>query len=443
MIAGLDGVAHRPDRAEVGDLERNALRLQAHVEGPRPRVPALVDAVVDRPHLRLVEAREEGIHGGHDIGVRVERPAREAYVGGRVVPIAAHQVAAAGDDADGHAAGDGLAPGDHVGLDAEVFLRTGPRDPEADDDLVEDQNDTALRAHLAQGLQPLRVGGPAGVAPRRAVDQRRIARRRPVRVQDLDRIDQHAGDVPARAQHAQRLFRHFRERIGVARRDRVADARLHVAPPAVIGAREAHDVPPLGVVAGKPHRLHHGFRAGHVERHFVEPRQRPDGGDVAGDGGVIGAEHGAQRFGRTAALGHALFIEVVAEHVDAVRAGQVVGHVAVEVGHGHAGGAGREGARAQVPRNVAAELERHTVHVRELQVRDALARLLGQCPRLGRALGIKLGKPLEGGPALRRDVGRRPVHIEEAGFGILVIGHEPGNAPRPLRMPCERGMLGA
>ena len=49
------------------------------------------------------------------------------------------------DDADRHAAGDGLAVDDHVGLDAEELLRAAGREPEARVDLVEDERDVARR----------------------------------------------------------------------------------------------------------------------------------------------------------------------------------------------------------------------------------------------------------------------------------------------------------
>jgi hypothetical protein len=76
------------------------------------------------------------------------------------------------------------------------------------------------------------------------------------------------------------------------------------------------------------------------------------------------------------ALGDALLVEVVAEDVDAVGAGQVVEDIAVEVGHRHALGGLHEAARLQVLAQEAAELERHAVGAGELQVGDARPRLL-------------------------------------------------------------------
>ena len=53
--------------------------------------------------------------------------------------------------------------------------------------------------------------------------------------------------------------------------------------------------------------------------------------DVVGHARVVGAEHRAERVHRALRLVDAVLVEVDAEHVDAVRAGEVVEHVAVEV----------------------------------------------------------------------------------------------------------------
>ena len=58
--------------------------------------------------------------------------------------------------------------------------------------------------------------------------------------------------------------------------------------------------------------------------------------DVVGDHRMVGAEHRAERAHPGGAALDALLVEVVAEHVDAVGAGEVVEAVAVEIGDGHA-----------------------------------------------------------------------------------------------------------
>ncbi len=143
-------------------------------------------------------------------------------------------------------------------------------------------------------LEPVGIGRAVEIAAARAVDQRGIAGRVGVGMQRLQRIDQHAGDVAPRPQHMQRPLGHVGQRVGLVRRNRIADAGLHVAPPAVIGAGKAHQMGAAGVVAGKPHRLHHRLGAGHVERDFVEPGDLAQPLDVVGDDGVVGAEHRAR-----------------------------------------------------------------------------------------------------------------------------------------------------
>ena len=327
-------------------------------------VPGLVEPVIDRTEVRAGEPAEEFVHRRHDVGMRIEGAAGEADVGGTVVAEAAHQILAAADHADRKAAGEALAVGHHVGANAEIFLGAAGGEPEADEHLVEDQDDAALGADLAQLLQPLGVGRAVEIAVARTVDQRGIAGRVGVGVQRLQRIDQHAGDVAARAQHVQRPLRHVGQRIGLVRRYRIADAGLHVAPPAVIGAGEANQMRTFGVIARQPHRLHHGFGAGHVERDFVEPGNLAQPLHVVGDDGMIGAEHRAERVRALFGFRDALLVEVVAEDVDAVGAGQVVGHIAVDIGDGDAGGGLHEGAGAEMLPHQPAVLERHPVGFR-------------------------------------------------------------------------------
>ena len=119
----------------------------------------------------------------------------------------------------------------------------------------------------------------------------------------------------------------------------------------MVGAAEAHQVRAARVVARQPHGLHDGLGAGHVERHLVQARDRAQPRDVVGDDRVVGPEHRAE-VARPAPLPcvDALLVEVVAEHVDAVGAGQVEKPVAVEVGDRDAVGGAQEGAAGQVLR---------------------------------------------------------------------------------------------
>ena len=206
---------------------------------------------------------------------------------------------------------------------------------------------------------------------------------------------------------------HVLQRVGVARAHRIADARLHVAPPAVVGAAEPHEVGAARVVARQPHRLHHRLGARHVERHLVEAGDFLEPLDVVGDDRVIGAEHRAEVAHAPLPLLHALLVEVVAEHVDAVRSGQVVEAVAVEIGDRHARGRLQERPAFQVLAHHAAVLERHAIGADELQVGDAVSNLRRQPCALGEAVAVELRQPVEPGPAARNDLFRRIVGAEE------------------------------
>ena len=198
-------------------------------------------------------------------------------------------------------------------------------------------------------------------------------------MQCLQRIDQHAGDVAPLAQHAQRVVVHLLQRVGLVRGDRVADARLHVAPPAVIRAAEAHEVRAPRVIARKAHRLHHRFGAGHVERHFVETGDLSQAPDVVRHHRMQQAEHRTEVAHALGAAGETVLVEVVAEDIHAVRAGKIVGPIAVEIGQHHAVRSLHEGTGLEMSTNKAAELERYPVGPGELQVGDAVADLAGQC----------------------------------------------------------------
>ena len=348
--------------------------------------PALLQPLVEGLHLGRLEPAQEGEHGAHHVGVGVEGAAREAEVRRPPGLEAAHQLGPAADHADRQTAAERLAVGHQVGPDAEILLRAARREPEADEDLVEDQHDAALAADLAQPLQPGAVGGAVEACAAAAVDQGRVARRVAVRVQRLQRIDQHAGDVTARAQHLQGALVHVAQRVGLARRQRVAGAGLHVLPPAVVGAGEAHQVLPAGVVARQPHRLHHGLGTRHVEAHLVLAGDGPQAIDHLGHAGVIAAQHGAERRAQPGALLHAGLVEVDAEDIDAVGAGQVVVVPAIEILQLHARGRLPECADRQLLAHVFAELEGHAVAPCQLQVGQALARPGRERQRLGRPL---------------------------------------------------------
>jgi len=198
-----------------------------------------------------------------------------------------------------------------------------------------------------------------------------------------------------------------------------------------------------GVVARKPHRLHDSLGAGHVEGDFVEPGNLAEAPRVLGDSRMIGAEHRPQRMRALFADFDAFLVEIVAENVDAVGAGQVVECVAVEIGQRHARRGLHEGACAEVLAHQAAVLERHPVGMRELQVGDLLCRFRAQLPALGEAFGEQGRKTEEGVLAPRRDLRRRTVGAEEI-IDVELVGRDQSRHPaRHLGMTGERAVLGS
>ena len=211
----------------------------------------------------------------------------------------------------------------------------------------------------------------------------------------------------------------------------------------MIGTGKTNQVRTFGVVARQPHRLHDRLGAGHVERDFVEPGDFAQPLHVLGDDGMIGAEHGAERVGALLGFRDALLVEIVAEDVDAVGAGQVVGHIAVDIGDGDAGRGLHERAGAEIFAHQPAVRERHPVAFGELQVGDARCRLGRHLPALGVARLIEAGEPEEGVLALHGDIGGRAVGTEKAVDIELVMRHQPRDHFGHFGMSGQRAVLGA
>ena len=373
--------------------------------------------------------------------MRVEGAAGEADVGRALVAVALHPRRAAADHAHRQPAAQRLAVGDQVGLHAEVALRAARAEAEAHEHLVEDQRDAALGADLAQLAQPGGVGGLVVGRAARAVDQRAVARRRLVRMQRLQRIHQHAGDVAPGAQHLQAARVHVAQRVGALGRQRVAGTGLGFVPPAVVRAAEAHQVRLPRVIAGQPHRLHHRLRARHVEGQLVHARMREDAPHVVLDQRVVDAQHRAKRLHPPRAFCDAALVERVAEEVDAVAAGQVDEAFAVEVGEPVAVARDHHRPERQLALHQRAERRRHAVVAGELEVRQrGLHRLRrGDAARMA---GLERARQRREAGASRRDDGvRRVVGVEEALVVEAPRRHQPRQPHGHPRMARQRRVL--
>ena len=211
----------------------------------------------------------------------------------------------------------------------------------------------------------------------------------------------------------------------------------------MIAAGEAHQMGAFGVIAGEPHRLHHRFGAGHVERDFVEPGNFGQAPDVVEHDRVVEAEHRPELMRALRGGRDALLVEILAEDVDAIGAGQVVEHVAVEIGQRDAGGRLHEAAGAEIFANQAAVLERHPVGLGELQVGNPRRRVRRHLAAAGEALLIERRESEEAVLALHGDRGRRAVGAEERVDVELVMRDQPRHQARHLGVSGERAMLGA
>jgi len=196
------------------------------------------------------------------------------------------------------------------------------------------------------------------------------------------------------------------------------------------------------MVAGEPHRLHHRLGARHVERHFVEPGNLPDTLRVLDDQRVIGAEHWAELMHADGTALDRALVEVVAEDVDAVGAGEIVEAVAVEIGDRHAVGRLQEGAQRQMLTHHAAILKRYPIGAGELQIGNGFGRLDAAPDRFGKPRLVKLRQASQAGAAQACDVGGRAVAVEEPVLIEVVERHETGEAARHAGMAGERAVLG-
>ena len=157
---------------------------------------------------------------------------------------------------------------------------------------------------------------------------------------------------------------------------------------------------------------------------------------------MVGTENGSELAHPRAALLDAFLVEIVAEEVDAVGAGEIEEAIAVEVRDGGARGALEKHPALQVLAHHAAELKRHAIARGELQVRHRRGDLAGERGTLGEALRVERCEAHERLAPLRSNFRRRIVRAEEARLVVLVMRDEPRDESRETRVPAERAVLG-
>ncbi len=144
------------------------------------------------------------------------------------------------------------------------------------------------------------------------------------------------------------------------------------------------------------------------------------------------------RFG----LGNAFLVEVVAENIDAIRAGQIVEDIAVEIRDRDPRRRLHERAGAQMFPDQPAVLKRHPIGFGELQVGDFIRSLQRHFPAAGEPLPVELGEPEEGVLTLGGYLSRRAVRTEKIVDVELIERDQARHPARHLGMPGQRAVLG-
>ena len=276
----------------------------------------------------------------------------------------------------------------------------------------------------------------------RAVQQAGIAGCRGVGVQSLQRVDQHAGDVAAAAQHPQRALAHFGQGKGIARGHGVADARLYVAPPAVVGATKAHHFVAPAVVARQPHGLHHGLGSRHVEGNLFHTGYALQALQVVRHDRVVSTQYRTKIAHHCRALFNAALVKVVAQQVHAVGTGEIKKAVAVQISDRDTFSGSHKGSDLQTLAHQFFELKGHAVGADELQVRQGAHHIGGGVQGLGVAGLELLHQAGKGCPAACNHIGRRTIDAIGLLFVIGVAGQERRYPARRARVAGQPRVLG-
>src|SRR5215472_15164104 len=168
--------------------------------------------------------------------------------------------------------------------------------------------------------------------PDTAREENGVARRWRIRVERLNRIDDHSGDIPFHPANGVE-----RSEIDVLQRDAVVDLslaaqpRLYAVPPSMIGARETDDRFPMCVKSRESDRGHDGFGPAHMERYLVQPGYGLEHGNVFSDDRMKRPQDGTQVLHALPSLLHPFLVLIVAGDVDSVRAGHIEGPLIVDI----------------------------------------------------------------------------------------------------------------
>ena len=344
----------------------------------------------------------------------------------------------AADEANRHAARDRLSVDDHVGADAEVLLRTARSEPEARVDLVENQRHATRVAHLAQVSEPSRVLlGRFLRAPHLARHQHRVIRWRGIRMERLNRVDEHSGDLPrTQLDDGQRCRVQILQRQTVVDRALAAEAGLHAIPPSVVGARKADDEPAARVESRKTHRRHDRFGTAHVKRHLVEAGNVLQHRDVLGHERMQRPEDGPEILHALPSTFDPFLVPIEAGDVEPVRAAHIERPVAVQILQVRATRCRDDGAQVEPVTNDLDERKRNACGIRKAEVGQARADRVAPFDRARVLPAEGSRKAVEPPPAPLHACVARAIGPKHACF-VVAPGAQPRGQP-----PGHRGHPG-
>ena len=157
---------------------------------------------------------------------------------------------------------------------------------------------------------------------------------------------------------------------------------------------------------------------------------------------MVGAQHGAEVAHHIGAALNAVFVKVVTEQVHAVRAGQIVERVAIQIRHGDACARLHKRSHLQALGSQFAKLKRQSVGADELQIGQHLCRFRRGTQAFRKAL-LKLHHQRgKSGLAAFHHICWRPVHGKGLGLVVGIAGQQRRHAPGGAGMPGQRAVFG-
>ena len=141
----------------------------------------------------------------------------------------------------------------------------------------------------------------------------------------------------------------------------------------MIGARETHDQFAAGVKPGQPDCGHHRLGAAHVERNFIEFRDRFEDSYVVGDDGMEGTQHRAELLHPVKPSLHPFLVTVESGHVESVGTAYVESPMTIKVPKLGSGGGRNYRTDTEVFAHELREGKRDAICVGEAQIGKALA----------------------------------------------------------------------